>query len=632
MANKPRQHWTKKPTDPSQPPASGPAAPVLQGEKAVRLEGLALYLLVLLCGIAMMSLEMVGARVLWNDFGSSVFVWGSIISIFMAALALGYYGGGILADKKPSMIWLSAIVSVSGIMVLMLTQLAGPICRWVDGMNLGPRFAPLAAAMALYFLPSVLLGAVSPFAVKLQARTLSSLGNVAGRLYALSTLGSLIGTLLTTFALIPLMGVTNILYAIGMLLMVAAVLALAASFASRGGPRTGVGAAATIGLLAISLLTAWVTNPQPLPLSMTPTCSVRLIDDPVHYPTHKSVLVGNREYESAYHNIAVVDSFDPSKYQRAADDPNTIRWMRFNDLTESSIWLNRPGSPPQTTYTKILHMGMALHPRAKKVLVMGLGGGSVPREFCEVYSNLDMQVDVIEVDSQVVDVAAKYFLHRDDNGVRTFVADGRQFISRPQREHQRYYLGPDGKMHSSLEKGLPHYDLIILDAYSGGGQIPAHLVTREFLESARARLAPDGILVSNIIASLEGEKSRFFLSEYRTMRELFENIYVFPSFLGENQITRNLILVAPRRGRRLSKKQIVATAESLLNNYPVLATRTNSKKQRNSSGNSETFNLIDFARLCYTIGEVDIENQIVLTDDYAPVATMFYWTMAEKSR
>jgi spermidine synthase len=573
-----------------------------------------------------MALEMVGARVLWNDFGSSVFVWGSIISVFMAALALGYYFGGRLADRRPSMAWLSGIVGAAGLLVLVVSHCGLRVTGALDAKDLGPRAGPLAASMVLYFPPSLLLGAVSPFAVRLSARRLASMGNVAGRLYALSTLGSLAGTLLTTFVLIPAMGTTRILYGIGLILLAAAILGLAARFAAHGRPSAGGTAAALLFLLTASAF-GYGLNPAGPPGALAPQMGLRLSGN----ETLEPVVIGGREYETAYHNIAIIGWFDATRHGRSRDasgklvrdargavvvdpakglkeDPDAILEMRFNNVTQSTLYCNREGHPPKTTYTRLLHMGMALNPNATRVLIVGLGGGSTPREFVEMYTDRALSVDVVEVDGKVAELSRAHFHHADSpdpsRGVRTYIGDGRQFIRRGQGRHARY-------------------DLIVLDAYSGGGSIPAHLVTREFLEQVRGRLAEGGLLVSNVIAALEGPKSRFFFAEYRTLAAVFSQIYVFPTWLESPQITRNLIMIAPRDpGPRLAPEALVAAASRLLERYPKL-------RERTASTLYNAKDLAEFAGRAVTVKDADLANAPLLTDEYAPVETMFYWIHRE---
>ncbi len=561
-----------------------------------------------------MGLEMVGARLLWNDFGSSVFVWGSIISVFMAALALGYYWGGRLADRHPSLSGLAGLAGVAGLLIVGISHFGPLISATVDRWQLGPRGGPLAASLLLYSVPSVLLGMVSPFAVRLSTRNVSSVGNVAGRLYALSTIGSFSGTLLTTFVLIPLWGTTRILFSIGVLILAAAGASYLARYTARGGPTSSWGRIGQTTVFLLVLGMAWRLCPWAVPGSLPPTLSLQVEADAKLSP----FILGNREYESAYHNIAVIAWLTKDRpwppgapyppnvlWQAAQNDPDAILEMRFNNLTESAIYPGQPGQPPKTTYTRLVHLAMALHPDARRVLVIGLGGGSIPREFCDIYADRNIAVDVVEVDPLVVDLARRYFFHTDSpdpsRGVRTYLADGRQFLRRGLGRHS-------------------HYDLIVLDAYSGGGSIPGHLVTREFFQEVRKRLAEDGWLLSNIIASLTGPKSRFFLAEYRTLRDVFPVLYVFATWLDMPTTTRNLIVLASRRPRPLlTPLHIREAARALLERYPRLRARTASESYRAAS-------LEDFATRQIVIPDGLLASAPLLTDDYAPVETLFYWT------
>jgi len=211
--------------------------------RAARFERAALLVIVFVAGAVLMGFEITGARILEPRFGSTVFVWGGIIGVVMAALSIGYYVGGILADLRPSLGLLSVLVAVSGVtMYVLAILLRDPVLDAIQAADWGPRLAPLAGAVTLFLVPSVLMGMVSPFAVRLSARDLARMGNVAGRLYALSTFGSIVGTLGTTFWLIPLMRVSVLVYLMAMLLIVMAMLGFTAAFLRAGAP-TGAPAA-----------------------------------------------------------------------------------------------------------------------------------------------------------------------------------------------------------------------------------------------------------------------------------------------------------------------------------------------------------------------------------------------------
>ncbi len=180
-------------------------------------------LVVFICGALVMSFEMLGSRVLAPNFGNSVFVWGSLISVFLAGLSAGYYLGGKIADVNPSTRKLAFIICMPGILFLTFPLYGEPISDMIFTLDLGVRLSPLLASMALFFVPSIFLGMVSPYTVKLMICSLHTSGKTVGTLYALSTLGSIVGTLVTSFYLITVAGVKLLIMWHGILLFVIAV-------------------------------------------------------------------------------------------------------------------------------------------------------------------------------------------------------------------------------------------------------------------------------------------------------------------------------------------------------------------------------------------------------------------------
>ena len=174
---------------------------------------------VFICGAIVMSFEILGSRVLAPNFGSSVFVWGSLISVFLAGLSGGYYLGGRLADINPSSRKLSLIVIAPGLLFLTFPLYSAPVSDWIFMKDLGVRLSPLIASTVLFLIPSVFLGIVSPYTAKLMICSLHTSGKTIGTLYALSTFGSIIGTLITSFYLITLAGVNALIMGQGVLLV-----------------------------------------------------------------------------------------------------------------------------------------------------------------------------------------------------------------------------------------------------------------------------------------------------------------------------------------------------------------------------------------------------------------------------
>lgn len=158
-----------------------------------------IYLLAFSGGFVIMSLELLGGRILAPYFGSGIYVWGSIITIFMLSLSIGYLLGGRLSVHNPSSSRFAAIFAVAAVLLLPLTIYAQGIMEFIFLRVEDPRYGSLVTSIVLFGLPTVILGMISPYSVRLLVDNVSESGRVAGSLYFVSTLGSAIGTLMTSF-------------------------------------------------------------------------------------------------------------------------------------------------------------------------------------------------------------------------------------------------------------------------------------------------------------------------------------------------------------------------------------------------------------------------------------------------
>lgn len=150
-------------------------------------------------GFVIMTIELLGGRVLSPYFGTSVYVWGSIITIFMLSLSLGYLWGGRLSSRKPSHGMFAAFFGLSALLSLPIIFFAEWTMTQVFLLVEDPRYGSLIAATLLYFLPICFMGMVSPYSIRLLVSSEEHSGRMAGLLYFVSTLGSALGTLLTSF-------------------------------------------------------------------------------------------------------------------------------------------------------------------------------------------------------------------------------------------------------------------------------------------------------------------------------------------------------------------------------------------------------------------------------------------------
>ena len=182
-----------------------------------------IYLLAFSGGFVIMSLELLGGRILAPYFGSGIYVWGSIITIFMLSLSIGYLLGGRLSVHNPSSSRFAAIFAVAAVLLLPLTIYAQGIMEFIFLRVEDPRYGSLVTSIVLFGLPTVILGMISPYSVRLLVDNVAESGRVAGSLYFVSTLGSAIGTLMTSFYFVLWFEVnTIIILLIGCLALLAA--------------------------------------------------------------------------------------------------------------------------------------------------------------------------------------------------------------------------------------------------------------------------------------------------------------------------------------------------------------------------------------------------------------------------
>ncbi|MBO9491537.1 fused MFS/spermidine synthase [Endozoicomonas sp. G2_1] len=146
-----------------------------------------------------MGIELLAGRILAPYFGSSVHIWGSIITVFMLSLSIGYLLGGKYSTHNASLTRYGTIFIIAGITVTPVALFAEPIMEFIFTAIEDSRYGSLLASMALFFIPTIILGMISPYSVRLLVTSKEESGQVAGKLYFVSTLGSALGTIMTSF-------------------------------------------------------------------------------------------------------------------------------------------------------------------------------------------------------------------------------------------------------------------------------------------------------------------------------------------------------------------------------------------------------------------------------------------------
>ena len=162
-----------------------------------------LEIIVFICGAAVMILELVGSRIMAPYLGTSIVVWTSLIGIILGFLSLGYWWGGKVADQNPSYKMFSFVIFVGAIFVGLIVFIQSMVLNFIQNGITNIYLGTIIATLTLFAVPSALLGMVSPYAVRLKIKDVTTSGRTVGNLYAISTIGSIVGTFAAGFLLIP---------------------------------------------------------------------------------------------------------------------------------------------------------------------------------------------------------------------------------------------------------------------------------------------------------------------------------------------------------------------------------------------------------------------------------------------
>lgn len=464
------------------------------------LEFLFIKIVVFMCGSVLMALEISGSRILAPYFGNTIFVWASLIGVLLTALACGYYVGGKLADRKPSYITWGSIVALAGLFTLSIPFISGPVNRLIAGLSVEDRIGSLLVSSIIFFGPSVLLGMVSPFAIKFNLKNIVSVGNVAGKLYAISTMGNIFGTLFTAFYLINKVGVFSIFIILGLVLLTTSIFIFIFLLKNRA-----LGFKVFIFFLIIALFSIITPNPPLIKVSNAET------------------LVFQKD--SFYNHIIVVDNMEMG-----------TRGLRFGKHDQTAIFLDGSHESVHLLHSVLFHLPVVFVPEVKDVLFLGCGGGVVPRNYYYDYPAVD--IDVVEIDPTVASISKEYFFLRTKPNLKLFIEDGRRFV----------------------QKANKKYDIIVIDVCYSDSEFPFHMLTQEFFNELKKIAKPYGAVCFNIISSFQKGENGLFLSVYKTLQTVFRNVYTFSGIiLDESKVqdkTTNFVIIATESQRRLSKSDL----------------------------------------------------------------------------
>lgn len=344
---------------------------------------------VFLTGAAVLVVEVTATRILSPYFGNTIYTVSSVIGVVLAALSVGYYLGGVLSDKYPKIQIFYYLIVCSGFSLLFLSYLNVFLLPLLGNL-LSIISGPLITASLLFFMPSFILGMLSPFAVKLQQSLTAKdkVGTSAGKVFFWSTLGSIFGSLITGFYLIPHFGTNQIVFAVGLLLI----------------------------LLGLSgLILAGNKNKKILLIIFLLAGIFFLIK-----PGSGDSFLFSRD--GIYEKISIYDGEYNGRPARFFQQDRSSSGAMYLDSGELVF-----------DYTKYYQLYKLFNPEIRNALVIGGGAYSIPKA---LIANLaKVRVDVTEIEPSLFALAEKYFRLKSDGRIKNFTVDGRRFLNNSSKNY-----------------------------------------------------------------------------------------------------------------------------------------------------------------------------------------------------
>lgn len=433
------------------------------------------------CGTCVMVLEMAGSRVVAPYMGTSLIVWTSLIGIVMTSLSLGYWLGGVAADRRPHPRLLARIIGLAAFFTAVVAVIANPLLNALSTNIYNVYIGSVIASLCLFAIPSLLLGMVSPFIVRLAINSLGSAGKTVGSFSAISSAGSIAGTFLGGFVLISFFSSSTILF------QVAFVLALTAIAVYRPSWKT----LAPVAAAALAL--CFVSESGAMPMAPA-----------------------GINFDTKYNSVRIAD-IGLTGTQRK------VRILQTDPLGAQSLMFVDAPDQLYSEYTRFYDLAFHFNTDpGQKILMLGGGGYCVPKHLGA--SRPEAAVDIVELDPGITKAARDYFALKDRPGQRIFHEDARIFLNR------------------EAARGELKYDAVFGDVFGSSYNIPFHLTTVECMEKIRSLLTDDGVLIMNVISSVD---SNLFSGIYASVAKVFPTVMIFPASFPRNaSLRQNIMIVA----------------------------------------------------------------------------------------
>jgi spermidine synthase len=529
---------------------------------------------VFIASFCTLVIELVAGRIMAPYVGVSLYTWTSIIGVVLAGISIGAYLGGLIADRYPRSATLGWLLFLSGLGAFSISPLTNLVGGAQFHTSLMTRILLITAI--IFFVPSCLLGMISPVVVKLTLSNLEKAGNVVGKIYAFSTLGSILGTFATGFYLISWMGTRSILLTMGIILVISAIVFGSFFKSKKSLALLFLFLFLSFSLPIVGLRVYSLTNPTEFSFPSSPVESIRAFYEcAFKYPFEEETRFFK---ESDYYTIKVKKAIH-------GNNGNPLESLVLDHLVHSYTDLK---DPLYIEYEYIRIYEEMVRWEAKKrgsfrSLFLGGGGYTFPRFIETKYPKAE--IHVVEIDPEITRVAQKLLGVSENTRIRSFNEDGRWFVM------------------NCKEKGS--YDFIFGDAFNDLS-IPYHLTTREFAMQMKGLLKPDGVLMANVIDSFK--KGAFMPSYIRTLEEVFGkgnvDLVTLTSDYDHIGISTFVVVASPQK---LDMDDFIRTVKG--------------------KGGEVTSHVMSQDRLQEYLKE---RTSVILTDDYVPVDNLIALIFEER--
>ncbi len=438
-----------------------------------------IYLLAFIEGGAVMCVELCGAKILSPFFGTSIYVWAAVLGITLTALMVGYYLGGYFSTKIKSAAFICWVMLVAGCLVT-LTPIISKIVLPVT-IQLNLLLGTVISLFSFLFFPLVLFGATSPLIINFLTQQNDNSGKSSGTVYAVSTFGGIITTFFVGFYLLPEFGIAKTLYGYGLLVVLIAI--VIAGLTRNLNKQTAVqdrndGSFKFMLILLFLALISYDFKPK----------------------TNQEIIY---QSDGILGELKVVD--------RTYGDDKVYRELMVNNISQTIMDKSNP-EKSYWDYVDLLTYNINSYSKNKQTLLLGLGGGTLYKQL--VRSGLE--VDVVEIDQRIEEVAKQYFFI--DKEVNVIVDDARHYINTTTKK----------------------YDVVIYDLYHSETP-PVHLMTKEAFAEIKQNLNTDGLLIVNFYGFIKDKKGFAARSIYKTL--LQEGFQIDLYATDGEESNRNLLFI-----------------------------------------------------------------------------------------